>query len=528
MTAAVHRAIPTILLATLILPYEIFAHDGHDHGTRKMASGKVFVDENANGTFDAGEPILPDVFVSNGREIIASDREGYDIPIHDDEILFVIKPRGYRTKISDDQLPRHYYIHKPNGSPASKVPGVAPTGDLPASIDFPLYPQEEGEKFSTILFGDPQPRNQLEIDYLTRDVVEPLIGTDAAFGVTLGDIMFDDITLFGSWNGVVSQIGVPWYNVIGNHDLNFEATEDRYSDETFERIYGPAYYSFNYGQVHFVVLDDVVWTGRNNGHYHAGLGEKQVEFVKNDLARVPKDQLVVMMMHIPLVNSTPWEDADRRALYELIKDRRCVSISAHEHHHEHMLIGEEDGFPSPKKHHHIVNVTACGSWWRGAKNEYGIPHATMSDGAPNGYSKMHFEGNTYRLQYFAATRPDDYQMHLDAPAEVKVGETGQAFVYANVFNAVPDAKVEMRVGAGGWNTMEKTREADPYFVRVSELENSIPNLPALKLPGAKRSPHLWKAKLPADLKAGTYTITVRGETHDGQKPVAKRIVRVVE
>ena len=69
-------------------------------------------------------------------------------------------------------------------------------------------------------------------------MVAELVGTDAKFGVTLGDIMNDNLSLFSSLNRTVALIGIPWYNVIGNHDLNFEAL-DEHSDETFERIYGP-------------------------------------------------------------------------------------------------------------------------------------------------------------------------------------------------------------------------------------------------------------------------------------------------
>ena len=44
------------------------------------------------------------------------------------------------------------------------------------------------------MFADPQPRNRAEVDYLIQDVLEEMVGTDASFGVTLGDIMFDDLS----------------------------------------------------------------------------------------------------------------------------------------------------------------------------------------------------------------------------------------------------------------------------------------------------------------------------------------------
>ena len=37
----------------------------------------------------------------------------------------------WRTPLSEHNLPRFYYVHKPHGSPTLKHPGVAPTGPWP-------------------------------------------------------------------------------------------------------------------------------------------------------------------------------------------------------------------------------------------------------------------------------------------------------------------------------------------------------------------------------------------------------------
>ncbi|MFY8056556.1 MAG: metallophosphoesterase N-terminal domain-containing protein, partial [Planctomycetaceae bacterium] len=181
----------------------------------EQATGIVFLDSNQNSMRDADEPGIPGVKVSNGREVVACDQNGrYQLPVDDDTILFVIKPSGYRTVIDALNIPRGYYIHKPAGSPKLDFPGVAPTGPLPASVDFPLYHSPEPAAFDVIFFGDPQPRNQQEIDFIAHDVIEELAGAQAAFGVTLGDILFDDLSLFDNFNRALSHIGVPWYNVI--------------------------------------------------------------------------------------------------------------------------------------------------------------------------------------------------------------------------------------------------------------------------------------------------------------------------
>ena len=97
--------------------------------TPPTAKGVVFHDRNGNQQRDNGEPGLPDVKVSNGRQIVKTDAEGkYEIPIDNDTTIFVIKPQNWRTPINDAQLPRFYYHHKPNGSPELKFAGVEPTG----------------------------------------------------------------------------------------------------------------------------------------------------------------------------------------------------------------------------------------------------------------------------------------------------------------------------------------------------------------------------------------------------------------
>ena len=494
----------------------------------QTATGYVFHDANNNRKKDAGEKVLPGVRVSNGVEIVSTDEKGqYQLPVTDDTILFVIKPQGWRTPLSKNLTPEFYYIHKPNGSPKTKYAGVKPTGPLPASVDFPLYPQKEPRQFRAIFFGDPQPRDQKEIDYIAHDVIEELVGTDASFGVTLGDILFDDLSLFESQARGIALLGIPWYNIIGNHDINYDAPNDKLSDETFERNFGPAYYSFDYGTVHFIALDDIEWIvpeGKKKGKYRGGLGKAQMEFIKNDLKQIPEDQLVVLMMHIPLVNVE-----DRQELYRLIEKRPfCMSISGHTHHHEHRFITKADGWRGPKPHHHIINVTVSGSWWSGVPDERGIPHTVMADGAPNGYSIITFDGKEYNLDFRAAGRSEKYQMNITAPEQVTTDQLAETDVLVNIFNGSERSKVEMMIGeAGTWVPMQHHAGIDPSFKKLSDSENAVKDKKYRNLPKAKKSTHLWRAKLPKGLKPGTHLLRIRTVEMDGDKHQSGRVIRVL-
>ncbi len=497
----------------------------------ETARGVVFDDQNGNQVQDAGEPGLPNAKVSNGLDIVRTDQEGrYQIEVSDDTIVFVIKPRGWMSPVNRDKLPQFYYIHKPDGSPETfRFAGVKPTGPLPNSIDFPMHRQEEPDRFKAILFGDPQPRNIREVEYIAHDVIEQIIAADAhdaSFGVTLGDIVFDDLDVMPPLNQAIGLIGIPWYNVIGNHDLNLDAASDRQSDETFERHYGPSYYSFDHGPTHFLVLDDVMWHAAHDGqkaHYHGGIGERQLAFIKNDLESIPADQLVVLMMHIPLTGVD-----DRQELYRLIEKRPAtVSISAHTHYMEHRLIGAEDGWQGAERHRHIVNVTVCGSWWRGQPDERGIPHATMSDGGPNGYSIMQFDGNQYSVEFHAASRPANYQMNIYLPEVVPQEKLATTVALANVFVAPENAAVRLRVDGGPWREMQQLTSADPAYLAEMQRELLLTDRSWSELPGPHATPHLFRAMLPAALSSGTHRVEVEASDPALSQSVRGfRIIRV--
>ena len=494
--------------------------------TMQSARGTVFHDANNNATLDDNETTLANMRVSNGRDIVTTDKSGrYEIPVDDDDIVFVIKPSGWRTPISQDMLPRFYYIHKPNGSPDLVYGGVKPTGPLPAAIDFPLYPQDEPKEFQAIIFADPQPRTQQQVDYVAHDVVRELVGTKASLGVTLGDILFDDLSLFEPQNKAIALIGIPWYNVIGNHDINFDATSDEMSDETFERVFGPAYYSFDHGTVHFLVLDNVDWhieEEGKRGRYRAGMSEDQLRFIRNDLALVPQEKLVVLMMHIPLTQLV-----QKSELFRLIEKRPyTMSMSGHTHYHAHRFLKKADGWRGAEPHHHLINVTVSGCWWRGAKDERGIPIATMQDGAPNGYSIITFNGSDYRVDYKAASKPADYQMNIMVPDEIPENRIEQTPVDVNVFNGSEFSKVEMSIDGKHWITLKHTRDIDKFFQATVDIERQLKDIPWTPLPGPRGSDHLWRGTLPVTTPQGVYLISVKVTDRHGRTLRDQRVVRI--
>ncbi|WP_435522712.1 metallophosphoesterase family protein [Chryseobacterium indoltheticum] len=188
-----------------------------------------------------------------------------------------------------------------------------------------------------MVFGDPQPYTEKQLDYFKRAIVNEVKSTkkNAVFGISLGDLVGDDLSLQKPYADVMKEIGLPWYNVMGNHDMNYDAKEDQFSDETFEANFGPANYSFNYGNVHFIVLDDILYPDPRDGKgYWGGFREDQIQFIENDLKLVDKNKLIVVSFHIPLDhnNEDNFRNADRQKLFDALSPfANALMLSAHTH-----------------------------------------------------------------------------------------------------------------------------------------------------------------------------------------------------
>jgi 3',5'-cyclic AMP phosphodiesterase CpdA len=518
-------------------------------GEAATVSGYVFEDVDGSGRRTPASPAVAGALVSNGREVAAADAEGrYTLPLPDEATIFVIKPAGYAPPLDPaTRLPRFYRHHRPLGSPASldlAYPGLAPTGPPPASLDFPLIRQEEADAFDVVMLTDPQPETDAEVDFIREDLIEALAGTRAKFGLTAGDVMFDDLSLYDRYNAIVGSIGLAWWNVGGNHDLNYEAPDRRYSRETYRRVFGPNYYAFFYAKTLFLMLDDVNYLGadktkpRGAGKYEGRLDEAQLDFARAVLARTPADTLIVMVTHIPFATYLDPADpaqnlVNREALFALFEGRRfAVSFAGHTHTTEHHYFDAADGWKGVGPHHHHVLTALSGSWWSGPFDHRGVAYADSRDGAPNGFHILSVDGNAYKTRFIPAKEPNgrqvrlsvDSRFHGDEPVadrEFRQGQLlgspiaraslGAASLVADVFDGGPKTRVTMRIGERA--PIEMTRRAGPDpFVAEVYARNKATKKSWVK---AEACSHLWAARLPADLAPGAHRVVVEATTEYG-------------
>lgn len=504
----------------LLLLILSFSFAGLEARAQQTVEGTVYIDQNNNGQLDSGEEGLSDVAVSNGHEVVLTDDAGvYSLNIDErDGHVFVIKPSGYELRVDGLNRPQFYYLHKRDGSPDLDFKGVEPTGPLPESVDFPLLEASDSDTFRVLLFGDPQPYTEREVTYFDRDIVSELKNVEGfKFGITLGDIVGDDLDLFQSYSRATGKIGLPWFHVQGNHDMNYDAETDEYADETFEAVFGPPTYSFNDGMAHFIILDDVVYPRPDgNSGYIGGLTEKQLTFIENDLRHVPNDHLVVLAFHIPMFipeNRKTFRRADRRHLFELLKEYpNTLSISAHTHIQQFHFFDEEEGWRRLTPHIHYNVGTTNGDWWSGVPDERGIPPTMMRDGTPNGYAMLDIEGNSFTIDYKAAGKPENYRVSLWGPELVPQDSWHGAALYVNYFLGNKFTQVDYRVKEydDTWRPMSRVKSEDPHVsLQRLKWDRSDTLLPGRRPSNPVESTHLWRGGVPNNLPLGEQVIEIR-------------------
>lgn len=406
-------------------------------------TGRVFDDRNGNGTLDDGERGVRDVLVSNGREVVETRRNGvYELPVRDDMAVFVVQPSGWRVPTDTRWVPQFAYQHKPQGSPKElRYGGLPPTGPLPAAVNFPLQQSAIADTFNCAVLGDTQVYNNNEVGYARDSLVDDLLDrgrgrTDCLLAV--GDVMGDDLGLIPRFAEILGAVGAPQWWVHGNHDYDFDADSDADSADSWRRLWGPAYYAFEMGDVLFVVLDNVVYpcgaednadgtrafcTEGNRKRYNARIPADQMAFVANLLERTDPEKVVVFAHHIPFVSfvdqgTEPHQTDNVNDLYALVGDRKALSLSGHTHTVENLAAGDsfsgwaENVGVTAIPFRHLVAGAVSGGWWNGDYDVHGVPMSLQRQGGPRGFVDLMFTGTDYRMDYRATGLTEDRAMWL--------------------------------------------------------------------------------------------------------------------
>lgn len=229
------------------------------------AKGTIVGTVTENGT---NAPVAG-VSVTDGRNVVKTDDNGkYEITVwRKSHFIAITIPSGYETD--------SYYI---------------PFDKAKESYDFSLDKSDvtAQTEHSFLQISDTEIGENGTGEWL--DAIKELVKENKpAFLIHTGDICYEAGLKKHIEEMNTDTMGCTVKYVIGNHDY----VDGKYGEELYESLYGPVWYSFDVGNVHYVV------TSFQTGSDYKSFYNKndRWKWLKNDLANVDSNMKVVMFNH---------------------------------------------------------------------------------------------------------------------------------------------------------------------------------------------------------------------------------------
>ncbi len=350
--------------------------------------------------FSDGTP-AQGVSVSDGFNTTLTDKDGYyTIPTCSDT-WYIYFSYPSNAKITKDV----------NGSPAF----FQKYNSAQVTYDWTLEKQAVENEFALFAMADPQahyakrnPQTEADVERFRKEAVpginnEILRQSVPVYGITLGDIVYSE----GSRNSnsgmatmrkYFGQVNMPVFQVFGNHDFTYfygtsnplktDATSSDLNlkaQRAFETVFGPINYSFNRGNVHIVAMKDVYFNSTTSAaEYDGGFSDAQLQWLKDDLASVPKTMKVILCVHIPMLSSSSGKNVS--AVMNLVKQYKDACVFSG---HTHYKRGYSNVLSTGMYEH--VHAAVCGMWWWSRFS---------GDGCPNGYTIYNLKDTKFTDEYF--------------------------------------------------------------------------------------------------------------------------------
>lgn len=251
--------------------------------------GVVFADANGNGVRDKSESGIGGVALSDQKSVITTAADG----------TFQLDAKGFG----------YVMISIPNGYQSSTKPWKK-IDAAQTTYDFALKSAPAATEFSFIHASDTH-TSEKSVDRMEklRALVEK---QKPDFVLITGDLVRDALRVpeeeatkyYSLYQEQSKKISAPVWSVPGNHEIFgierhlslVSPKHPLYGKNMYRSFLGPNYYSFNYGGIHFVALDDVDF---EDTWYFGHIDAVQLEWLRQDLAAVPDATPVVTFKHIP-------------------------------------------------------------------------------------------------------------------------------------------------------------------------------------------------------------------------------------
>ena len=415
---------------------------------------------------------IPDVVISDGYEVTTTDKNGI-------YYLTSLKKSGY-VFIS---VPGNYEVTNINNAPQffKRLAG----GSIVEQKDFSLI-QVNNNKHVVVSMADWHLANRNDdlsqfSSGFTLDINSTIskyqVNGVKVYGLALGDMSWDaywyeNNFALPEYLIQMFRLNCTVFNVMGNHDNDPYSVGDWLAESKFKNIIGPSYYSFNLGNVHYIVLDNIDYLNTDGSQgvigsrdYNDVIVPDQMAWLIKDLATIKdKNSPIVIAMHIPL-NRNPTLDGNGNQLNTLSLNNSSALISSLQSFSKvHVLSGHTHINYSVETSESLMEhntAAVCATWWWTGKNGYAENHI-CTDGSPGGYGVWEIEGTDLKWYYKSIGYDKNYQFRsydmnkvLITAANFAPNATDATVATFAGDYASPNAKNEVLINIWGYDSKWK-------------------------------------------------------------------------
>ena len=375
-------------------------------GTTKPKPGAIEVAEGKDLVgyvlWDDGSPAV-NVVVSDGFSCTKTDENGvYQLTRNPKArtVFFSYPATAEVTAKKRNQVPEFFYNIN-----------AAANGVIRHDFNIVRRKTATPRRFQLIVFADSQIRLASFGRHFSQDFCPDVNKTVAesnlpTIGITCGDDGDDNLwhqqrdgedMTYQTVADCYGALSFPMFHCAGNHDHDrshsvpacSSSKEDYYeyykaSVTPFEKAFNPVDYSFNYGNVHFVVMDNIRYYAGST--YDYGFTDDQIEWLRQDLSYVPTSMAVVVSLHASYYKRS-WA-VNKSKFAKLLKPyANKIILIGHSHLNRWSEFDDTDG----GKMTEWMLATPMGVFWRTDCNH---------TGEPSGYGVMTFSGTEVIERYY--------------------------------------------------------------------------------------------------------------------------------
>ena len=263
----------------------------------------------------------------------------------------------------------------------------------------------------------------------------------------------------------IKQLKMPLHTCPGNHDI---ALNDKNPRKLFNDCFGPAYYSFDFGSVHFITLDgNTVVNRQGKNTIDACLDPRQIAWLKADLEATPPQTPIICGVHIPIVSTyikrrgggTFPEDFPIAPQFNKSRADELINIlslhnvklvlQGHAHENERITV---------KGIEFVSSISVCGCWWHSGEGfERGV------DNVPRGYRIVKVRGDYISHRYVSSC-----ESKVDRRGEfIGLGNpiipSKSTVIIFNCYDAPNGSTAKMRIDFGPWTPMQQYTGKGDYI-----------------------------------------------------------------